>query len=83
MTDIGGGCYMVQSDKGQPPLRITKLSKNHKKGRMKFKKNYMKLISCGMIGNSNCIGTKFNGLILNLTQKEINPLCFFKNVLQR
>ena len=59
MTDIGGGWYMVKIARGIPPLRITKLSKKHKKVRMKFKKNYMKLISGGMIGNSNCIGTNF------------------------
>ena len=26
MTDIGGGCYIVKSDKGLPPLRRNKLS---------------------------------------------------------
>ena len=38
MTYIGGGWYMEKSAKGIPPLRRTKLSKNHKKGRTKFKK---------------------------------------------
>ena len=27
MTDIGGGWYMGKSDRGLPPLKITKLSK--------------------------------------------------------
>ena len=40
MTDIGGGWYMEKSAKGLPPLRRIKLSKNHKKRRMKFKKLY-------------------------------------------
>ena len=40
---------------------------------MKLKKNYMKLISGGMIVNSNSIGTNLNGYILNLTPKELNP----------
>ena len=66
MKDIGGGWYMEKSAKGLPPLSRTKLSKKHKKGRMKFKKNYMKLISGGMIGDSNCIGTNLNGWIQNI-----------------
>ena len=61
MIDIGGGCYMEKSAKGLPPLSRTKLSKNQNKGRMKFKNIYMKLISGGMIGNSDCIGTNLNG----------------------
>ena len=63
------------------PLRIPKLSKKHKRRRMKFKKNYMKLISGGMIGNSNYIGTRLNGWIQNLSLKGNNPIQFFKNVL--
>ena len=61
MTDVGGGWYMGKSAKGLPPLRIIKISKKHKKRRMKFKKNYMKLISGGMVVNSNFIGTNLNG----------------------
>ena len=45
---------------------------------MKFKKNYMKLISGGMIQNSNLIGTNLNGWILNIPQKEINPIQFLQ-----
>ena len=61
MTDIGDGWYMEKSDKGLPPLRRPKLSKKHKKNRMKFKNIYMKLISGGIIGNSNYIGTILKG----------------------
>ena len=39
MTDIGGGCYMGKSAKGLPSLKRSKLSKNHKRSRMEFKKN--------------------------------------------
>ena len=38
-----------------------------------FKRNCMNLIGGGMIGDSNCIGTSLNGLILNQPQKELNP----------
>ena len=64
--------------KGLPPLKRTKLSKNNEKGRMKLKKNYMKLISGGMIVNSDCVGTNLNGWILNITPKEINPILFLQ-----
>ena len=57
MTYIGGGWYMEKGAKGLPPLSKTKLSKIHKKRRMKLKK----LISGGMIGNSNFIVTNLNG----------------------
>ena len=52
--------------------------KKHKKGRMKFKRNYMKLISGGMVGNSNYIGKSLNRLILYLTSKDLNPFLFLK-----
>ena len=74
MTDIGVGWCMKNISKGLPPLRRTKLSKNHKKRSMKFKKGYMKLISGGMVGDSNCIGTSLNGWIQNLSTKGINPI---------
>ena len=38
MTDIGGGWYIKKIPKGLSPLRIPKLSKNHKIRRMKFYK---------------------------------------------
>ena len=31
-----------------------------------------------MIGNSNCIGTNFNGSILNITPKELNSFLFLQ-----
>ena len=36
----------------------------------------MKLIRGGIIANSNCIGRNLNGLILNITPKELNPFLF-------
>ena len=38
MTDIGGVWYMKKIAKGIPPLKISKLSKNHKRSNMKSKK---------------------------------------------
>ena len=64
---------MEKSDRGLPPLRRTKLSKKSQERQDGIKYIYMKLISGGIIGNSNCIGTNFNGSILNLTPKELNP----------
>ena len=47
-----------------------------------FKRNCMNLIGGGMIGNTNCIGTSLNGLILNqpLNQppKELNLFQFLQ-----
>ena len=40
MTEIGGGWYMEKITKGLPPLRRPKLSKNHKRSKMKLKKLY-------------------------------------------
>ena len=57
MTDIGGGWYTEKSARGLPPTRRTKLSKKSQERKNEIKKNYMKLISGGMIGKSNCIGT--------------------------
>ena len=62
ITYIGGGQYMEKSTKGLPPLRRPKLDKKHKIRTMVFK-IFLKLISGGMIGNSNYIGTMLNGLI--------------------
>ena len=81
MTDICGGWYMEKSARVLPPLKRTKLSKKHKKGRIIFKRNYMKLIGGGIIGDSNYIGTSLNGLILNITPKELNPFLFLQKVL--
>ena len=49
MTDIGGGRYMKKSARVLPPSRLTKLSKKEQERQDEIKKNYMKLISGGMI----------------------------------
>ena len=76
MTEISGGWCMGKSAKGIPPLRISILSKEAKDKEVGFKKNYMKLIIGGMIGNSNYIGTSLNGSIQEVEQKIINPFQF-------
>ena len=70
-----------KSDRELQPSRRTKLSKKAQERQDKIKKNYMKLISGEIIGNSNCIGTNFNFLILIIIPKELNPFLFFKIVL--
>ena len=64
--------------KGLPPLRRSTLSKKHKIGRLKFKKNYTNLISVGMIGNYNYIATNLNGSIQEVEPKGINPFQFLQ-----
>ena len=54
---------MEKCSKGIPLLKISKQSKKAKDEGDLNKKNYMKLISGGMIGNYNYIGTILNGLI--------------------
>ena len=49
-----------KNDKVLPSLRISTLSKNHNIRKIKFK-SYMKIISGGLIGGSNYIGTSLNG----------------------
>ena len=56
-------------EKGLPPLKSTKLSKKAQDRHDLIKKHSMDLIGGGMIGNSNCIGTSLNGLILNQPPK--------------
>ena len=56
---------------GLSPLRRPKLSKKHKRKMMKLK-IYMKLIGGGIIGYSNYIGTRSNGLIQEVTSKGKN-----------
>ena len=63
MTEIGGGWYMGKSAKWLPPLKRPTLSKKAQDKEDKIKKNYMKLMSGGMIGNFNYIGTTLNGWI--------------------
>ena len=69
-----------KNDKGLPPLRRPKLSKKHKRRRMRLK-NYIWLIGCGMIGNSNYIGKRFNWLIQEGKSKGKNPIHFLQKVL--
>ena len=38
----------------------------------------MNLISGGMTGNSNCMGTNLNEWIQNIPPKEINPIMFLQ-----
>ena len=45
---------------------------------MKLKKHYMRLISGGMIGNSNYIGTVLGGSIQEVEPKVINPFQFLQ-----
>ena len=51
--------------------------------RMKFKKNYMKLISGGTIVNSNYIGKILNGSIQEVEPKGINPFQFLQEILPK
>ena len=69
MIYIGGGCYKKKIAKGLPPLSRTKLSKKSQENQDEIQKNYMKLISVGMIVNSSCSGTNLNGWIPNLPPK--------------
>ena len=64
-------------DKGLQVLRRPNISKNNKRRGVNFK-NYMRLISGGMIGNSNCIGTSSNGLIQEVKSKGNNPVQFLQ-----
>ena len=53
MTDIGCGCYIGKSSKGIPPLKRSKLSKKSQDKEDEIEKNYMNLISGGIIEDSN------------------------------
>ena len=64
--------------RGLPPLRRTKLSKESQERQDEMFKNYMRLIGGGTIGNSNCIGTNLNSLILNITPKELSNFLLFQ-----
>ena len=61
MTEIGGGWHIDKISKGLPPLRRSILSKKAQDKEDEIKKNYMKLISGGIIVNSSYIGTSLNG----------------------
>ena len=53
----------VKIAKGLPPLNISKPSKKAQYNQDEIQKNYMKIISGGMVGISNYIGTSLNGWI--------------------
>ena len=78
MTEIGGGWYMGENAKGIPALMRSKLSKKYNIRSMKLNKNYTKLISGGIIENSNYIGTSLNGLIQEVKPKGINTFQFLQ-----
>ena len=80
MTGIGGGWYMEKNSKGLPPLRISKLIKKSQEKEDEIFKNYMKLISGVIIGNSNYIGTSLNGKIQEVELKLKNPIQFLQNM---
>ena len=82
MTETGGGWYMEKSANGLPPLRRPKISKNQKRRSTKLK-SYMKLISGGIIGNSNYIGTILNGLIQEVKPKVKILFSFFNFILHK
>ena len=60
-----------------PLMRVTKLIKKHNRSRMKFK-NYIKLISGGMIGMFNYVGTSLDGLIQEVKSKGKNIINFLQ-----
>ena len=80
MTEIGDGRYMKKSAKGLPPLRISTLIKKHKISRIKLNKNYIRLISGEMIGNSNYIGTSLNGCIQEIIPKGIKSFQYLHEI---
>ena len=65
-------------ERGLPPLKRTKLTKKSQERHDYIYKNCMNLIGGRMIGNSNCIGTSLNGLILNQPPKELNPFQYLQ-----
>ena len=75
MTEIGGAWYMEKIAKELITLRRPKLSKNHKRRRIKLK-NHMRIIGIGMIENSNQICTSLNGSIQEVKSKGEKPIQF-------
>ena len=61
ITEIDGGWYMERIDKVLPPLKIPKPIKKSQQKEDEIQKNYMRLISGEIIGDSNYIGTRLNG----------------------
>ena len=74
---------MGKSSKGLPPLRTPKISKKAQEKEDGIKKKYMKLISGGMIGDSNYIGTSLNGLIQEIKSKGKNLFSYLKTGLHK
>ena len=64
---------------GLPLLRRKQLSKKAQEKYDEIIKKYMKLIDGGIIENSNHIGTRLNGLIIELKSKGKTLFSFFKN----
>ena len=62
---------------GLPPLMISTISKKSQDKEDEIE-NYMKLISGGIIGNFNYIGTILNGLIQEVKSKGKKPIHFLQ-----
>ena len=69
--------------KGLPPLKRYNLIKKSQEKQNKIQKSYMKLISGGMIENSNYIRTSLNGWTQKRSSKGINPIQFLQKVLPK
>ena len=69
-----GGIW--KNAKGLSVLRRTILSEIAQENEDKIEK-HMKLISGGIIGNSNYIGTRLNGLVQEVKSKGKKPIQFF------
>ena len=65
-------------ERGLPTLKRKELIKKAQDRHDLILKKIMNIIGDGMIGNSNCIGTSLNGLILNQPPKELNPIQFLQ-----
>ena len=68
----------VKITKGLLPLRRPKLSKKAHDKEGEIKRNCMRLIGVGMIGDSNCIVTNLNGSIQEVKSKGIKPIQFLQ-----
>ena len=70
---------MKKSGKGIPALKRPTLSKNHKIRRMKYKTNYMKLISGGIIEDFNLHRNKLEWVNPRSRNKSNKPFSVFKD----
>ena len=73
-----GWMVFEKCEKGLPPSKRTKLSKKAQERDDLIEKNFMNIIGGGIIGYSNYIGTFLNGLILDITPKELKPFQFLQ-----